>query len=268
MGALRAEVLTTLLLCAAIVAPAPWANAPRASAQTREPPSDAVDYYQSGRDHYSHGRYEEAARDLELALELDPGSLTLVYNLARVYELLGDLDRAIDYYDQYQQILPRSETAELERTSLTLQRLRGAVASRPPDAPPLPVAPPPTEDDERMPRYVTEHGVADLPFWVTLSSGAALTLLGGVLGAVALGRDSDADDFVLGLDGTWEQRDAEIDGARSMALAADVLLITGVATLVTSAMLYLFRARTVEELPSATVALDRHSAMVLWRGSL
>src|SRR5687768_3439309 len=98
-----------------------------ASAQRRhEPPGEAVDYYQSGRRHFAAGRYREAVADLQRAREHDPNSPTLVYNLARVYELLGELDAAIESYEEYRRLLPSREREERARVAETVRRLRGA----------------------------------------------------------------------------------------------------------------------------------------------
>jgi tetratricopeptide (TPR) repeat protein len=71
----------------------------------RMPPPEAIDHYSRGRAHYQAGRYREAVIELEQALALDPGSPNLVYNLARVYELLGRIDPAIANYERYRSML-------------------------------------------------------------------------------------------------------------------------------------------------------------------
>src|SRR5262245_24814610 len=58
----------------------------------RTPPDAAIQHYSIGREHYQAGRYREALNELEQAVRLDPASPNLVFNVARVYELLGEID--------------------------------------------------------------------------------------------------------------------------------------------------------------------------------
>ena len=66
-----------------------WSVASSALAQEtgHEPPADAMVLFESAREHYRAGRYEEAAEELERALVLDPSAPTLLFNLGRVYGL-------------------------------------------------------------------------------------------------------------------------------------------------------------------------------------
>src|SRR5690606_9559209 len=72
-----------------------------AFAQAHATPPEAVQFFESAREHYRRGRYPEAAVDLERAVMLDPTSPTLRYNLGRVYELLGQLPEARAQYARY-----------------------------------------------------------------------------------------------------------------------------------------------------------------------
>lgn len=237
----------------------------------REPPPEAVEFYRSGREHFEAGRYREAITDLERALTLDPGSATLVYNLARVHELLGELDVAIDYYARYLRLLPESETDERARIRETIGRLQGAQSHV---GPPAHQGPPPDVAEEDEPRWVNERGVVDLPFWVAAGASAALFVAGGAVGFVALDRESLAQDFVLGSDGTLAERDDIANQADSLAVTADVLLLGGAAAAITAALLYALRTRTVERFPEHPqqaepfVATDGSAAVVGVRGSL
>lgn len=248
------------------------AGASRVSAQERrEPPPEAVEFYRTGREHFTAGRYREAITDLERALTLDPGSATLLYNLARVHELLGELDPAIEHYRTYLQLLPPTEAEERRRIGETLQRLEGArgqVTVAPPDRPP------PEWDDETAPLWVTERGVADLPFWIASAATVALLVGGGVTGVLALDRESTAETFVLGSDGTIEERDAIANEADNFALATDVLLFAALAGGITAALLYGLRTRTYESFPGGDataapfVSTDGTAAIAGLRGVL
>lgn len=268
MACAPGTVARTLVAC---LATAVLASATAGAQDRREPPTEAVDFYRSGREHFTAGRYREAIDDLERALTLDPGSPTLLYNLGRVYELLGELDQAIEYYAQYVRLMPESESEERARIEETLQRLRGArdqVSQSPPHE-----GPPPDFDLGNEPRYVTERGVADLPFWIAAGSSAVLLVGGGVIGLVALEHEGRAETFIVGSDGTLRERDDIANRADDLAVAADVLLLGAVAGAITAGLLYGLRTRTTEHLPDHQevepfAATDGTSATVGVRGRL
>jgi tetratricopeptide (TPR) repeat protein len=171
------------------------------------------------------GRYREAVVELERALTLDPGSPNLVYNLARVHELLGDIEQSIGYYERYRTMLPPSESEERQRVAGAIERLRGAKqhVERPSDgaAPPVVV---------RM-----ERGVADGAFWTL----ATISL--------ALREERHAQNFVLGVDGSDQQRRVSATRADRLAIASDGCLAVGAVGALTSILLYSLRSKPVLE---------------------
>lgn len=264
---LRAAAYATVLGTAVLAT-----SAPAAAQDRREPPAEAVVHYQEALEHYRAGRYREAIARLERARALDPESPTLRYNLARVYELVGELDAAIEHYAAYVAQLPPGE--ERERTVATLRRLEGARDARAAQPEPPPWVPPPLPPAERAedPRYVTTRGVADVWFWVALGGGAAFIATGAGVGAVALDRHSAAESFVLGADGVVADREELEDSATSLALVADVLFALGGVSLLSAGLLYALRTETQEVLPEsavrASVAIDGRSASLVLRGSM
>ncbi len=239
-----------------------------AQEDTHEPPPEALEFFESGRAHYEAGRYEEAAVDMERALQLDPGSTTLIFNLARIYELLGDLEKAIAYGEQYLELLPEDMVEERERAETTLRRVRGAqewLALRQSEQPP--------ELRQLTPTVIVrERGVADTPFWATLASGAGLLALGGALGGVAWAKRNEAHDFILRADADRNEQEAVMDQADRLALAADIFLAAGLATEIGALLLYLLRVRTFErevdeeEGASARLQLGPSTATLLVEG--
>lgn len=229
-----------------------------ASAQLRSPPAEALDHYNRGRAHYHAGRYRDAVVELERALELDPDSPNLVYNLARVYELLGDIERSIAYYERYHVMLPATEGDERERVRGTIARLQGArthvvrePSSRSPATPPL--------------RVRSERGVADGAFWTLASLSLAALGAGTVTGVLALRAESRANGFVLGADGSVTEREQKAQQADRLALASDAALAAGAVGALTSILLYALRTRPIIE-PS--VALGGHGLTLHLRGEL
>jgi tetratricopeptide (TPR) repeat protein len=230
-----------------------------ADAKGSTPPPAALAHYNRGRAHYQAGRYREAVIELEKALDLDPQSPNLVYNVARVYELLGDIERSISFYERYERMLPAQEVDERQRVAATLQRLRGAKEH--------------VVEHEEAPAAPREmkHGVADPTFWVTLGTGAAALAAGGVTGVLAMRSSQDTKDFVVGEDGAMEKRDDMARHTERLALASDVLFLCGATVAVTSVLLYTLREEPVEpKQPAAGIGFGATATgvFVALRGSL
>lgn len=224
-----------------------------AFAQDRqEPPPEAVEFFNAGRAHYEAGRYPEAAVSLERALALDPGSAVLLFNLTRVYELLGELDRAVTYGRRYLGMVDE-DPPERERAEQTLRRLEGArdwLALRGSAQPP--------ELRQLAPRVIVrERGVADTAFWATLATGGGLTLAGGALGLFALVRHNEAEDIAAGSSADVTRRQDLRDKSQRMALVTDVAVGLGLATMVGALLLYLLRVRTFERTPETSLLPGR-----------
>jgi tetratricopeptide (TPR) repeat protein len=66
--------------------------------QTYRPSFQALK--RSGIKHFRRHRYERAAEDFEQALSLQPDSVPMLYNLAAVYSMLRDEDRAYYYLEE------------------------------------------------------------------------------------------------------------------------------------------------------------------------
>lgn len=256
------------------LAPPPWAigqdkaDAPPAAEgkAAEEPPPDALKHYQRGRELYQAGRYREALAELERALALDPDSPNLVYNVARVHELLGEIDLAIEHYVRYQKLLPPDQAEEIARVESTLQRLAGAreqVAPEPIQNPPQPSGPP-----------RRERGVADAAFWTLTATSAAALAGGGGVGFMALRADQEVQDFTIGEDGDLAERNALADRADRLALASDITVLAGATLGVTAILLYALRTKPVQEArlpaPRAVVELGACSGGAIFsiRGRL
>ncbi|HJL17732.1 MAG TPA: tetratricopeptide repeat protein [Sandaracinaceae bacterium LLY-WYZ-13_1] len=224
----------------------------RAEAQDPEgTPAEAVEFYRQAREHYEAGRYEPAATALERALVLDPDSPTLVYNAARVYELLGNLDRALAMYERYQRLLPQQQAREQDRAEATIRRLQGARSSGVGSDLDEPAEVREVEPLRQLPGVVLvrENGVADSAFWITLAGGVASLAVGATFGGVALDTHSRAEGFVLGVDGSVEERDRQFDEAQTYALVSDITLGVGGAAVIAAGLLYFLREHTVERAP-------------------
>ena len=254
----RVARLTLVLLCSSLALTKTRAQESTAgSRHPATPPKEAIDHYSRGRAHYQAGRYREAATELEEALALDPDSPNLVYNLARVYELQGNIDQALAYYERYRAMLPEDDAVERERASTAIQRLQGARAQAARERPP----------EARTPalRLRTERGVADAAFWTLASFSFAALVTGAVTGGLALRAERETQRFVLGRDGDEATLDQRAGRADRLAVTADVTLALGAVGGLTSVLLYALRSRPVLE-PGVSIA--RHGWFVTLGGAL
>jgi tetratricopeptide (TPR) repeat protein len=228
--------LVIVLLCSGL---GRTSYAQDASPPVRTPPSEALEHYSRGRAHYQAGRYREAVVELERALALDPSSPNLVYNLARVHELLGDIAPSIGYYERYSAMLPASEQEERQRVAGVIARLRGARTQL--------ARPAPEEDRSHSQPLVlrTERGVADGAFWTVATLSLAGLAAGAVTGYLALRKAREGRRFVLGLDGDNADRLALADKADRFAYASDGCLAFGAIGGLTAILLYALRSKPV-----------------------
>ena len=206
------------VICAILIVCTSWVGTPEAAAQSRE----AVTHYERGREHYQAGRYPEAAEELERAHALDPESPTLAYNLARVYELMNDFERAVFYYSRLIEMTPPSDEQHVSALA-ALERVRGAraaidtqrAADEAAQAEREAEDARQREEDLRLAReqatIETEtrlrvRGRADAAFYASAFAGIGALGGGTVLGLYALRRDNEADDWVVGPNHTARAR--------------------------------------------------------------
>jgi len=232
-----------------------------------QPPSEAVDHYLEGRKWYLAGRYRDALVELKAALELDPRSPDLLYNVARVYENLRLFDESIEYYQRYLAQLPVDSTEEHDKTEKTIRRLQGAkrefeqqqqlAHNRPgTDAAPAPSA-----------------GRADLAFWLTGGLACGMLAAGGVTGILALKKTDDVAGFVVGPDGSVAQRTQLVHQADQLALTTDLLLAAGALAFAGAVLLFVLRDGDVtppaetQPQPELSAYFDGSRAQLLLRGS-
>jgi tetratricopeptide (TPR) repeat protein len=222
------------------------------------PPEAAVDHYMRGRKYYLEGRYRDALTELKAALEYDPNSADLIFNVARVYENLGEFDEAIAHYQSYIEHLAPDAAEERDRTDKTIRRLQGAKQE---------LAQRATERNAEQAQR-PHAGRADFAFWLTGGAAVGLLAAGGVSGVLALKKTDDVAAFVVGSDGPFSQRDKLAKQADRFALAADLLLAGGAVALTGAALLYFLRdsepesEQTTSRAPKLSFAFDSRGAQL------
>ena len=181
-----ATALAALLLAASALMGAPVVHAQQDDAMRR-----AVVLFEESEVAYNEGRFEEAAAMLRRAYSLHADA-TLLFNLARAEEGMGDLTAAIDSYERYLTAAPDApDHGAIEARVATLRRQRDELSAAEADdhAPGgddganVAVAPEPAERQT--------GGVTPLP-WIVAGVGVAVIGAGVVLGVVSQGKSNEA----------------------------------------------------------------------------
>jgi tetratricopeptide (TPR) repeat protein len=170
--------------------------------------------------HYRAGRFDRAAELLEEAHRLT-GEPVLLFNLAKAHEGNGDLARAITAYQRYLRDAPDlRDRGAIERRIETLRAQLEARRSLERDVE--------TQrrraDDERRraAEASREKRSASLVPWVIAGVGAAGVAVGGVLGALAKSKESDAETEPVQLDAA-----SRVDEGETLAIGANVAFAVG-----------------------------------------
>jgi tetratricopeptide (TPR) repeat protein len=114
--------------------PAAPAQAQGADRQRRDQKKAARVHYERGRAHHERHEYEQAIREYLLAYELQP-SAGLLFNIAQVYLLSGDREKALENYRAYLREEPEGEIADLARKRI--ETIEGELAAESLEAPPV-----------------------------------------------------------------------------------------------------------------------------------
>jgi hypothetical protein len=92
-----------------------------ASAAAGPPPPEAKLHFDSGKDYYAHGKWEDASREFQRAYELAPLP-DLLLNIARAETHLLHEEVAIGYLEKYVEARPDAEDAPSVRGEIAARR--------------------------------------------------------------------------------------------------------------------------------------------------
>lgn len=219
-----AAALSCLLIVPASAGAQPGRRPPPAAAEPTDE-ARALQLFEQSVEEYRAGRFQVAVDLLREAHRLHPEP-TLVYNLARALEGLGDEAGAVEQYSQYLEAAPNApDRGAIEQRVATLRRqiaereALARAAEAPAREPEDEAVRPPPEEPART------RGRGPWP-WIVSGVGLAALGAGGALGALALRRDAAADD-------AREQTEvwSRYEGARDLATAANVCFVAGGAVL-------------------------------------
>ena len=175
-----ASILAALLLA---LAPAPA----EAQSLTKEM---AKRHFQNGAAYYERANYTMALEEFQRAYRLEAAP-ELLYNMGRCHEGLGQLDRAIQRFEAFLKAKPQADNATVvqERIKNLRQQLKErAPTPRPVAADPAPAPEPPA------PQRTREGATMKLAGWATLGAGAAVMVVGGILGGMASQKTGEYED--------------------------------------------------------------------------
>lgn len=176
--------------------------------------------------------YDGAVELFEKAYATDPNP-NYLFNIGRVYEEKGDLEKSVEYYQRFvgqSGVDLESRQAATERLKVlreALAQMKGDEEPGDGEPPkdegtdPTPVDQPPAdtgEDEQAAKRKKTLR----ITGYSLMGVGAVGLIVGGVFGGLAQGsvKDADADPFV-------DRQEAFRERARTQARVADAMFITG-----------------------------------------
>jgi tetratricopeptide (TPR) repeat protein len=223
-----ASVVCVALSTSLAIAPCVRAAGPGADEATEDPDelsSQAVERF-NAKD------YDGAVALFERAHAIDPQP-NYLFNIGRVYEEKGDLEKAVEYYQRF---LGQSGVDLESRQSATerLRILREALRQMRADEEGASPAPTPTDDGRGDPATETTTPTDTDPSddgrkrklriagYSLLGVGGVALIVGGVVGGIALGTSNDADDAEF-VDDKLDARSR----AKTQANVADGLFISG-----------------------------------------
>jgi tetratricopeptide (TPR) repeat protein len=230
--------LGSTVALAAAPAPAPSGDAPTTdTGVTEEQKSEAEQLSEQAIVKFQAKDYEGAAALFEQAYDIDPQP-NYLFNIGRVYEEAGTLDKAVTFYAKF----VKQPGVDLDSRETALDRLKVLRAilqeteEKAPDKDPAPEVKP-VEDPVPEPNPVDEDAqrkrkvMRAAGFGLT-GVGAAVMIGGAVVGGLAQGDFNKAGEAELPPD-----NQPLLDSAKSKALTADILLGVGGGVLLTGVIL-------------------------------
>jgi tetratricopeptide (TPR) repeat protein len=225
------------------------AAAQAAHAEEQERAMQAADeearkHFQIGKLLLDSGRFQEATVEFEQAYELS-GRPQLLYNLYIAYRDAGNVDKAIESLRGYLDRVPdapdrinltaRLASLEEQRKRQLEQEERARLAA---------------EEAERAKAEAAKrtYTVVDRSIvpWIVMGAGGALIVTSVGTGVAALGKSKELEDNCFDDTSCPTSQKGNIDSARALSTATDVLWIAGTAAVVSGFVLWVTGALDTE----------------------
>src|SRR5262245_66585058 len=100
--------LSLVLLAGISTSPATAVAQSKGGGSAKDAKAEALELFNQSADLYQQGKFDEAARLLERAYEIQPEPV-LLYNLGRAYEGLGENQKAVEAYEHYLKDEPKAK---------------------------------------------------------------------------------------------------------------------------------------------------------------
>lgn len=180
---------------------------------------------QEATEHFESEEYDLAITKFQKAYELKPIS-NILYNIGRIYEKKGDIDNAIEYYDQFV-VAPEVDQAPRQDALERLKTLREIKALR---------------EQGKEAEMPAEKKVESSPNGtlaaIFLAVGGASLITSGVFAILTAGEFSEFEDAT-----DVETRSDAASSGRTFGIVADSLLVTGIVTTAVGAIFWFTRPK-------------------------
>jgi tetratricopeptide (TPR) repeat protein len=242
------------------MAPDSPAAKPNDQEQMRNLDDEARERFELGRTFLEAGRFQQAAEEFEEAYRLS-GRAQLLYNVYIANRDAGNWEAASNalriYLDKVpdapDQINLRARLASMEaQAEAQREQARQAAADR--------------ERADRLAATRKEVVRSKLP-WVLIGTGGALLATSLITGIMAKTKADDLDGSPLCIDGGTRCASAkkgDVESLRSLAVATDVLWITGGVVAVTGVVLRLSGVLDKERQVPVAASFDGHGARLAY----
>jgi hypothetical protein len=236
---------TTFAVAVAVGAPAPVRAA--AIGPAAAPAGESVEELNAAAiEKFRAKQYDEAVALFERAYAASPEP-NYLFNIGRVYEEKGDIEKAVQYYERFVRE-PGVELAAREAAVERLKILREIVRKDQPAAEPTPQPQPQPKPDteEKKPK---PSGMA-IAGYVLIGVGVVGVGVGAGLGGIALSRQRELDTLM-----GYDARQETASTGKKIAIGADVGLFAGGAMVVTGVVLAVIAARRAKKHSGGRTAL-------------
>lgn len=231
----------------------------------------AKTHFLAGQSYYDGAAYADALKEFSEAYRISKRP-ALLYNIARCYEGMDQLDKAIDNLQLYLQQSPGADDREAVQTRIKNLQERLQASSRLPIHPPRPTQPtqneeprPPVPQAAPQPAQLAPAATAQRHrVWTWVVGGVGLGVLAAALGTGIASQlsYSDLNGKCMG-NACAPGLAGEASSGRQLALATDVLWPIGAAAMVTAIVLFVVEGRRAatharlvpSSLPGGTFAL-------------